>query len=165
MNKRNVVLSAATVTAIGLAGAVPSITGARAPSGPRASSAQTQSLRYFDRPVLTTLTTSTGKTINHPPYPQPAAGDVLDVYSLDYRGDHAHHGNHWSLSTHLRCTFAQGPPTCESNVAIGGSLLVFDGNKLVGATGRYQGATGRVIANKQVSQKANTSDIVARIHR
>lgn len=44
----------------------------------------------------------------------------------------------------LRCTFTQGPPDCVSNLAVGGSLLVFDGDKLIGATGHYQGASGRV---------------------
>ena len=69
------------------------------------------------------------------------------------------------MSNHLRCTFTQGPPDCVSNVAIGGSLRVFDGNKLIGATGRYQGATGRVLSNKQVPGTTNASDIVARIHK
>jgi hypothetical protein len=68
------------------------------------------------------------------------------------------------MSTHLSCTFAQGPPTCVSNVAVGSLLLVFDGNKLVGATGAYQGAAGQVLSNKSPSG-ANYSDIVVRIKR
>jgi len=68
------------------------------------------------------------------------------------------------MSTHLTCTFRQGPPACISNVAVGGSLLVFDGNKLVGATGDYQGATGRVLSNKEIPG-GNDSDLVVRITR
>jgi hypothetical protein len=144
--------------------AIPQLTGAKTPHGVRASSAGTQMLRVFDKPVATTLTTGSGKVISHPPYPQPHAGDILDVYSLDYLGNHRHHAAHWSLSNHLRCAFAQGPPACESNMAIGGSLLVFEGDKLIGATGRYRGATGRVLSNKQIPGTANESDIVARLH-
>jgi hypothetical protein len=162
MNAYRKTAAAATLAAIATAAAIPSLSAAKAPSGRQASS--TQILRIFDKPVTTTLTTTNGKVISHPPYPQPQAGDILDVYSVDYVGNHGHHAAHWSLSSHLRCTFAQGPPKCGSNIATGSSLLVFDGNKLVGGTGRYQGATGRVLSTKQVSQTANTSDIVARIH-
>jgi hypothetical protein len=69
------------------------------------------------------------------------------------------------MSTHLRCAFAQGPPTCGSNVAVGSSLLAFDGDKLAGATGAYQGATGRVVSNKTIPNTNNQSDIVVRIKR
>jgi hypothetical protein len=144
--------------AIGAGAAVPAITGAQAATG------KTQTLRFFDNPVSLSLTTPNGKVISHPPYPQPQAGDVLNVYSLDYSGNHAHHASHRTMSTHLSCTFAQGPPTCVSNVAVGSLLLVFDGNKLVGATGAYQGAAGQVLSNKSPSG-ANYSDIVVRIKR
>jgi hypothetical protein len=153
------VLAAAAVAAIiGAGAAIPAITGAHA------TSHKTQTLRFFDKPVTISLTTSSGKVISHPPYPQPQAGDELDVYSLDYPGNHAHHAGHWTMSTHLSCTFTQGPPACVSNVAVGSSLLVFDGNKLVGATGVYQGATGRVLSNKTIPN-TNQSDIVVRIKR
>ena len=59
---------------------------------------------------------------------------------------------------------ARAAGACESNLASGGSLLVFDGNTLVGGTGRYQGATGRVLSDKELGGTANESDIVARIH-
>jgi hypothetical protein len=117
----------------------------------------------FDKPVATTLTRANGSVISREPYPQPQSGDTLDVYSLDYVGNHAHHASRWTLSTHLRCTFQQGPPVCVSNIASGSSLLVVDGDKLVGGTGRYRGATGRVLSNKQVSERANTSDVVLRV--
>lgn len=164
MNNTKRSLAAVTVAAITAAAALPSLSGAHPSSVPGASTARTQILRLFDKPVVTTLTTSDGKVTSHPPYPQPQPGDTLDVYSLDYVGSHVQHAKHWTLSNHLRCTFAQGPPDCVSNLGIGSSLLVFEGNKLIGATGHYQGATGRVISNKQVPGTANTSDIVARIN-
>jgi hypothetical protein len=152
-------LAAAAVAAIGAGAAVPAITGAHA------SSAKTQTLHFFDKPVSISLTTAGGKVVSHPPYPQAQAGDVLNVYSLDYPGNHSRHASHWTMSTHLSCTFAQGPPSCIGNVAVGGSLLVFDGNKLVGATGAYQGATGRVLSTKEIPGTNNQSDIVVRIKR
>jgi hypothetical protein len=151
-----VLAAAVTVTAIAAA-AIPPLSGARA------GSASTSLLRIYDKPVTTRLTTTTGQVTSHPPYPQPKPGDVLDVYSLDYAGNHLHHAARWSMSNHLRCTFGHGAPTCESDLAVAGSLLVFDGNKLVGATGHYEGATGRVLSNKQVSDTANDSDIVIQI--
>lgn len=160
MNIHKRVLAAAAVAAtIGAGAVVPAITGARAASG------KTQILRFFDKPASLSLTKSNGKVFSHPPYPQPQPGDVLNVYSLDYPGNHAHHASHLTMSTHLNCAFAQGPPTCVSNVAVGSSLLVFDGNKLVGATGAYQGATGRVVSNKVIPGTNNQSDIVVRIKR
>jgi hypothetical protein len=44
-------------------------------------------------------------------------------------------------------------------------LLVFNGSKLLSATGRCQEATGRVLSNKQVSGTDNASDVVVRIQR
>ncbi|MGZ4251358.1 MAG: hypothetical protein ACXVUE_24035 [Solirubrobacteraceae bacterium] len=149
------------VAAIAIIVAIPSLTGAKTTNGTAASSART--LRFFDKPVATTLTTASGKVISRPPFPQPQAGDVLDVYSLDYVGNQRHHAARWTMSTHLRCAFAQGPPACESNVASGGSLLVFDGNKLAGATGSFAGATGRVLSDKQLPGTANESDVSVRI--
>ena len=87
------------------------------------------------------------------------------MVSLDYAGDHAHHAKRWTASTHLRCLFRSGAPTCESHFAIGGSLLVFTGNPatLTNGTGIYQGATGRAVASKQVPGTNDASDVVARI--
>jgi hypothetical protein len=134
-------------------------------TGAQASGGKTQILRIFDKPVATTLTDANGKVTSRPPYPQPSPGDVLDVYSLDFRGNHIHHSAHWSMSTHLRCRFVTGPPDCESHVAIGGSLLIFEGDKLTGGTGDYQGATGRVLSSKEIPGPAGTSDVVVRIRR
>jgi hypothetical protein len=160
MRKCTRVLAAAvTVTAIAAGAAIPALSGAHA------RSTSTQILRIYDTPATTTLTTTGGRVTSRPPYPQPKAGDVLDVYSLDYTGNHLHHAANWSMTNHLRCTFGHGAPTCESDVAVGSSLLVFNGNKLIGGTGNYQGATGRVLSNKQVSDSANDSDIVVQIRR
>jgi hypothetical protein len=158
IHKRALVAAAVAAT-IGAGAAIPAITGART------ASAKTQTLHFFDKPVSISLTTSNGKMIGHPPYPQAQPGDVLNVYSLDYPGNHAHHASHWTMSAHLSCTFAQGPPTCVSNIAVGSSLLVFDGNKLVGATGAYQGATGRTLSTKEIAGTNNQSDVVVRIKR
>ena len=65
------------------------------------------------------------------------------------------------MSNHLECTFGTGPePDCLSWSAIGGSLLRFRGDALIGGTGRYQGATGRILSNEEVP---GGNDIVARI--
>jgi hypothetical protein len=122
-----------------------------------------ETLRFFSKPVSATLTTADGTVVRKPPYPDPKPGDVLDVNSLDYIGNHRHHAARWRVSDHLRCVFGTGEPDCESNVAVGGSLLVFHGDPgtLIDGTGRYQGATGRVLVNKEVK---GGSDIVARIH-
>jgi hypothetical protein len=125
----------------------------------------TQTLRVFEKPVALTLTHPDGTVVRRAPFPEAKAGDVLDVYALDYVGNHRKHEKRASMSSHLRCTFGDaGPPTCESHIAIGGLLLVFKGDKLVAGTGRYQHATGRVLSNKTIDEESNTSDIVVRIN-
>ncbi len=127
---------------------------------------RTQTLRFFDKPVSITLTRPSGTVIDHAPYPQAKAGDVLDVNSVAYAGTHLRHAKKWTASSHLQCTFrAAGPPSCVSHVAIGGSQLVFSGNpgKLVNGTGIYQGATGRTISSKEVPGMDDASDVVLRI--
>jgi hypothetical protein len=127
-----------------------------------AGAGKTQTLRLFSKPVSITLTQSDGTVIRKPPYPDPKPGDVLDVNSVDYVGNHRRHAARWSISDHVRCVFSTGEPDCEGQVAIGGSLLIFRGfpGTLVNGTGRYEGATGRVIKNEEVK---GGSDIVARI--
>jgi hypothetical protein len=139
---------------------------ARADGGPAKTSAaagKVQTLRFFIKDVSVKVTTADGTVIRKPPYPEPKPGDVLEVNSLDYAGTHRDHAARWSASQRLRCEFSTGEPTCESQVAIGGSLLIFGGNPgtLINGTGRYQGATGRVISNREVR---GGSDVVARIH-
>jgi len=139
---------------------------ARADGGPTKTSAaagKVQTLRFFSKDVSVRVTTADGTVIRKPPYPEAKPGDVLEVNSVDYAGTHRGHAARWSASQHLRCVFSTGEPDCESQVAIAGSLLIFGGNPgtLINGTGRYQGATGRVISNREVR---GGSDVVARIH-
>jgi hypothetical protein len=154
-------ISVAAILAVSAAVAIPAL--AMDESQRNATAGKTQTLRLFSKPASITLTTTDGTVIRKPPYPEPKPGDVLDVNSLDYVGNHRHHAKRWSISDHVRCVFGTGEPDCESQVAIGGSLLIFQGNPgtLINGTGRYQGATGRVLRNKEVR---GGSDIVARIH-
>jgi hypothetical protein len=144
---------AATVLALTAAGA-----GVAAAGGGH----KTQTLRFFDKPTSMTLTTADGKVIDTPPFPDAQPGDALDVYSLDFAGNHRHHARRWTASAHVHCVFGTGEPDCVGHTAIGGSLLIFSGNPgtLTAGTGRYAGATGRVLKNKEVK---GGSDIVARI--
>jgi hypothetical protein len=123
---------------------------------------KTKTLRFFVEDVSLTLTQADGTVIDRPPFPEAAPGDVLDVTSLLFRGDHRRHATRWSASSHLRCVFGAGEPDCESHVAIGGSLLVFRGNPgtLTIGTGRFRGATGRVVKLEEVP---GGSDVVAKI--
>jgi hypothetical protein len=131
---------------------------------PAASAAtHVQTLRFYDRPVSMKLTRADGTVVTKAPFPEAQPGDTLDVNSLDYRGDHRHHAKRWTASSHLRCVFAQGPPACESHLALGGSMLIFTGNPgvVTNGTGIYQGATGRVISAKDLPHDA--TDFVARV--
>jgi hypothetical protein len=121
---------------------------------------KTQTLRFFDKPTSIIVTTSDGKVIDKPPYPDAKPGDVLDVYSLDFYGNHKKHSKRFAGSEHLRCVFGTGEPDCTSTVALGRSLLVFRGNKLVDGAGRFFGATGRVLSTKEVP---GGTDAVAKI--
>ena len=127
------------------------------------AASRTQTIKVFDKPVSIKVTHPDGTMVSHAPYPEPQAGDVLEVNSLDFVGNHAHHAKRATMSTHLRCTFAAAgtEPTCQSFVASGGSLLIFTGDALTDGTGIYQGATGRVVSMKELPD--DTSDIVARI--
>jgi hypothetical protein len=128
-----------------------------------AAAGKTETLRMFAKDVSIRVTHADGTVVRKAPFPEPQPGDTLDVNALDYVGNHRHHAKRWSASHHLRCVFADsGAPDCESQVAIGGSLLIFRGfpGTLIDGTGRYQGASGRVISNKEVN---GGSDIVARV--
>ena len=122
---------------------------------------KTETLRVFDQPVAFTYTTADGTVSHEPPAGPPQAGDVLQVDSRMFAGNHRKHAKRATMSSHLECTFGAGPePDCLSWAAIGGSLLRFHGDDVIGGTGRYQGATGRILSNREV---AGGSDIVARI--
>ena len=94
----------------------------------------------------------------------PVAGDTLDVFAIDFAGDHKRHGKRFSGSEHVRCSFgaASPEPDCTSHVALGSSLMVFHGSTLIAGTGRFLGATGRALSNKEVE---GGSDVVARVTR
>jgi hypothetical protein len=130
------------------------------------AASRTQTVRFFDKQVSIKLTRADGTVVANPQSVHPQPGDILDVDSLDYRGTHSNHTKRFTASTHLRCTFGAGAPTCESHVAIGNSMLIFTGDPgtLSNGTGIYQGATGRVVSDKSVSGSANASDIIVKIH-
>jgi hypothetical protein len=114
---------------------------------------RTETIRAFSKQVSITVTRPDGTVITQPPFDGPAAGDVLDVNSLVFRGTHDRHSRHWIGTEHLQCVFGTAPaPDCVSHVALGGSMLIFRGNPatLIAGLGRFQGATGRVISSKEV---------------
>jgi hypothetical protein len=129
---------------------------------PGSAAGRTQTLRFFDQPVSITLTRPDGTVVANPTAP-PTPGDVLDVYSLAYRGTHRQHAKRWMGSSHLRCVFGTGEPACESHVAIRGSMLIIKGNPgtVTGGTGIYRGATGRIVSAREVGD--NATDVVAKI--
>jgi hypothetical protein len=131
-------------------------------SGPGHAADRTKTLRFFSKQVSVKVTKPDGRVIDRPPYPQMKPGDVLDVLALDYPGDHLQHAARFTMSEHVHCVFGQGEPDCISNVAAGNSLLIWRGNpgRLFDATGRYAGATGRVLSMREVD---GGSDVVARI--
>jgi hypothetical protein len=155
MNKHNVRIALA-VAAVSTAALVPAVASA-------GGGGKTQTLRFFDKQQSLTLTKTDGTVIDHPPFPEPAAGDVLDIFALEFAGNHERHAARYSGSNHLQCVFGTTPePDCTSHVAFGNSMLIFKGNPgtVVGGTGRFFGATGRVLTNKEVS---GGNDVVAKI--
>jgi hypothetical protein len=132
-------------------GAVAAALGAVAltPSAGQAA-AKTQTLRFFSQQVSFTYTAADGTVTPGAPAGDPKPGDVFEIDSLDFRGDHRRHAKRATASDYLRCTFqANGEPDCYSFASIGGSLLRFHGDKVIGGTGRFRGATGTA-ANTEV---------------
>jgi hypothetical protein len=128
----------------------------------QAAGGKTVTLRYFVKEVSTTLTKADG-TVVRPPFAQPGAGDTLQINSVDYKGNHRRHARRWTASQVQRCVFvAQGDAKCQITVAIRGSLLFFDGmpSTVVNGTGRFQGASGRVLSFRDVK---GGGDVTARI--
>jgi hypothetical protein len=121
---------------------------------PAASSAagKTETIRVYSKMQTFTITTPDGKVSHAPPSGPPAAGSVMEIDSLDYRGTFKKHEKRPSFSDYLRCTFGSDPqnPDCFGYVAIDGSLLRFHGFDIVGGTGRYLGATGKTVSNREV---------------
>jgi hypothetical protein len=60
--------------------------------------------------------------------------------------------------------FSTGAPNCGVSSRSGGSILIFGGNPetLIDGSGRYEGATGRGLSDKQVR---GGSYVVTRVHR
>src|SRR5215217_1775080 len=73
-----------------------------------AQAGQTKTLRFFEKANDFSITTSDGT---------PAAGDILDVAGVLYRGDHRRHGSKVVGTDHTRCVFT-GPDsgTCQGEV-------------------------------------------------
>jgi hypothetical protein len=125
-------------------------------AGQAEAAGRTKTIKVFVKTQSLTLTDSSGTVVDRQPQP----GDVLDVYSLDFYGNHKKHSKRFAGSEHLRCVFGTGEPDCTSTVALGRSLLVFRGDKLVDGAGRFFGATGRVLSTKEVP---GGTDAVAKI--
>jgi hypothetical protein len=126
---------------------------------------KTETLHFFSKVEQVTLTHADGTVVTDPST-EPVAGDRLDVYASDFAGNHTKHAKKATGSEHVVCQFTANSlePDCVSHVAVGGSLLIFQGSPatLIGGAGRYFGATGGVISNKTVDD-SNDSDVVARI--
>jgi hypothetical protein len=125
---------------------------------------KTETLRFFSKVDKVTLTHADG-TVETDPSVQPVAGDRLDVFASDFAGNHKRHAKKATGSEHVVCTFGDTPaPDCVSHVAIGGSMLIFSGSpaKVVAGTGKYLGATGKVLSNETI-EGSNDSDVVAKV--
>ena len=125
---------------------------------------KTETLRFFSKVDKVTLTHADG-TVETDPSAQPVPGDRLDVFASDFAGNHKRHAKKATGSEHVVCTFGDTPePDCVSHVAIGGSMLIFQGNPatVIGGAGKYLGATGKVISSKEI-EGSNDSDVVARV--
>ena len=103
-------------------------------------------IKAFSKITSVTLTAPDGTVVDREPQP----GDTLDVFALDFRGNHKRHAKRFFASEHLRCVFGTGEPDCVSHVALGRSLMVWNGSTLMAGTGRFAGATGRILSNKEV---------------
>lgn len=141
-------------------------------SSGQAAGGKVKTLRIFEKAVSIRLSKPDGTVLEKLPIAEPKPGDVLDLVFDDFVGNHRRHAKQRSATDHLHCTFvAAGPPNCVSHVAFGSSMLVIEGNpgRVVLGTGKYRGATGRVVSAKEVrhappsSLAHNDIDIVARV--
>jgi hypothetical protein len=141
----------------------------------QAAGGRAQTLRVFEKTVSIQLTKAGGRVLKKLPIAEtePQAGDVLDIVFNLFTGNHVKHSKKAVGTDHLRCTFvAAGPPSCVSHAAFGSSMLVVEGNPGTVAlgTGKYYGASGRVVSAKEVkgappsSLAHNDIDVVARIN-
>ena len=122
---------------------------------------KTETVRFFSKVVSFTYTAADGTVTHRPPAGPPQAGDVLEVDSLSYRGNHRKHAKRSTASDYVRCEFKDGPePDCFSSAAIGGTLLRFHNAAVIGAVGRWK--SGKVVSNKEVQ---GGSDVVLKLRR
>jgi hypothetical protein len=144
-------------------------------SSGQAAGDKAETLRIFEKTASIQLTKADDTVLKKAPIAEtePQAGDVLDVVFNLFTGNHVKHSEKTVGTDHLRCTFvATGPPSCVSHAAFGSSMLVVEGNPgtVVLGTGKYYGASGRVVSAKEVkgappsSLAHNDIDVVARIH-
>lgn len=142
-----------------------------APSG-NAAAGRTETLRIFEKTRSIQLTKADGRVLTQLPIAEPEPGDVVDAVFDIFEGDHRKHGKTRLGSDHLRCEFGDaGPPKCVSHATIGRSMLVVEGTppRITFGTGRFAGATGRVVSAKEVKQAPpsqlahNDIDVVARV--
>jgi hypothetical protein len=139
-----------------------------------AAAGKTETLRLYEKTRSIQLTKADGRVLDRLPIAEPQPGDVLDAIFDLYEGDHRKHGKQRLGSDHLRCEFGEaGPPTCVSHATLGRSMLVVEGTppRITLGTGRYAGATGRIVSAKEVAEAPPTElahndiDVVARITR
>jgi hypothetical protein len=131
-----------------------------------AHAGQTKTLRFFEKANDFSITTSDG-TPKNPSAGPPAAGDILDVAGVLYRGDHRRHGSKVVGTDHTRCVFT-GPDsgTCQGEVALGNSLILvrsaLGGNPFTAwwGTGEFKGITGT--GTTRAVGHSNNSDVVLR---
>jgi len=132
----------------------------------QAAGTTTHTLRFHEDVVSARLAKADGTVLTGPRLPTPAAGDVLDIVSVHYTGDHLRHARRPSGTGHLQCIYAAaGPPDCTRHVVRGSSTLVFEGTpeRVVLGTGRFLGATGRVISTTPLG--GGDRDVVLRVTR
>jgi hypothetical protein len=160
MRARATVLVAGLTLAASGAGA--SVAAALMPAAANASTPSAHpaqaTLKYFVKITGQSFTTPSGAPVSQS---QPlAAGDILFLTEDLYAGTKAHHASTWTASAFLYCTITKTVPdsnvqaTCDSVVAIGGSMLTSVSTQnlaansktnvypIQGGTGKYLHATG-----------------------
>jgi hypothetical protein len=131
-----------------------------------AHAGQTKTLRFFEKSIHLSFTTSTGAP-KDPSAGPPAAGDVLDVSGVLFRGDHRRHGSRVVGTDHTRCVFT-GPDSgsCQGEAAIGNALILVrselsqDTFSIWWGTGPFKGISGTG-TTKSIGE-TNNSDVVLR---
>jgi hypothetical protein len=118
------------------------------------------------------LYTPPGSTTQGPPNGPPQPGSQIEFTDLNYAGTNKHHASKWSATDHFACVFsATGVPTCNGEIAIGGSMLIVRGTggqgtfsvPVVSGTGAFMGYTGVLkIADIGTTSNANIEVTVSK---